>query len=108
MIRDTLGHAPYNAYWIAPQETSRPTAVNLRNACNDIKKLMAEVTTEEEILSGIVYFAERLMKEDLANCRKMGEHCAEAIENQTCGAYLATGGDDPECHLIRDRYRPPP
>ena len=64
---------------------------------------MAEATIEEDILSGIVCFAVGLKADDLANCRKMGEHCAKAIENQTCGGYLATGGGDPEVHLIRDR-----
>ena len=68
---------------------------------------MAEACVEEEILSGIVYFAERLMKDDLANCRMMGEHGVRAIEYQTCADYLATGGTDqgqnPELHTIHDR-----
>ena len=31
------------------------------------------------LLSGIVEFAEALKRDDLANCRLMGRHCAEAI-----------------------------
>lgn len=66
-------------------ETSRPTAVNLRNACTDVKELMAECSDCGQLLSGIVEFAECLMRDDLANCRRMGRHCAEAILKQSCG-----------------------
>ena len=66
-------------------ETSRPTAVNLRNACNDIKKLIADHSDCDQILNGIVEFAENLMRDDFANCRRMGEHGAEAILKQRCG-----------------------
>ena len=65
-------------------ETSRPTAVNLRNACTDIKELMAKCSDCDQILSGIVEFAEDLMRDDLVNCRRMGGHGAEAILKQSC------------------------
>ena len=64
---------------------------------------MEKCSPVEAILSEIVNFAVALKRDDLANCRKMGEHGAKAIEHQTTGDYLATGGDDPELHTIKDR-----
>ena len=60
-------------------ETSRPTAVNLRNACTAVKELMAKCSDCDELLSGIISFAEDLKRDDLVNCRLMGRHCADAI-----------------------------
>jgi len=60
-------------------ETSRPTAVNLRNACTAIKDLMAKSSDCDGLLMGIVKFSEDLKRDDLTNCRLMGQHCADAI-----------------------------
>ena len=49
------------------------------------QELMAECSDCGQLLSGIVEFAECLMRDDLANCRRMGRHCAEAILKQSCG-----------------------
>lgn len=59
--------------------TSRPTAVNLANACNEIKQLLKEKFTESHLVDDNVFkvlfdYSVALHEDDLANNYKIGEN----------------------------------
>lgn len=63
--------------------SSRPTAVNLRNACEQVKEIIAEQTkngtSQQEQATRVKEFAEKLLAEDLKINLAIGEHGADRI-----------------------------
>jgi S-methyl-5-thioribose-1-phosphate isomerase len=59
--------------------TSRPTAVNLFFAMDEIDKIVSAATSASNLRENVISFAERLFTEDFAACRAMGRYGAEAI-----------------------------
>ncbi|RLV93617.1 Methylthioribose-1-phosphate isomerase [Spathaspora sp. JA1] len=101
--------------------TSRPTAVNLANALNDIKQLIQQFDNVNEKVYRTVYnYATTLYDEDLANNIKIGYHGLQYItaslqqENFTgpfsiitiCNTgSLATSGHGTALGIIRSTYQ---
>lgn len=104
--------------------SSRPTAVNLANAINDIKKILASYNgtqpLNEEIYHEILAYATKLYDEDLANNFKIGDnglnYIRESLKEEgfegpfsivtICNTgSLATSGHGTALGIIRSTYR---
>ena len=95
--------------------TSRPTAVNLFNALRDVKELIASLrhppppssndhsastvsssssslTPKQRIVAAMVQYAERMLHNDEADCRAIGDYGAQEIVTQFPS--LRTNNDD--------------
>jgi S-methyl-5-thioribose-1-phosphate isomerase len=69
-------------------KTSRPTAVNLFNAMDEMAKIMEETSSKEEsdcdtIIKAIVSHAEFMLERDLSDNKAIGNYGAEAILSKT-------------------------
>ncbi|CAN3371306.1 methylthioribose-1-phosphate isomerase [Diutina catenulata] len=100
--------------------SSRPTAVNLSNALNDLRQLTASATTiGPNELEKITEYAERLYEDDLANNYKIGDNGTSYIVNSlktegfegpfsiltVCNTgSLATSGHGTALGIIRTAY----
>ncbi|OBA20094.1 putative translation initiation factor [Metschnikowia bicuspidata var. bicuspidata NRRL YB-4993] len=104
--------------------TSRPTAVNLSNACNEIKTMLtltfAELNTlDQKILDALFKYSVKLHEDDLRNNYKIGEngvnYIVETLRNQKfTGPFsimticntgsLATSGHGTALGIIRSVY----
>ncbi|CCG21698.1 Mri1 protein [Candida orthopsilosis Co 90-125] len=103
--------------------SSRPTAVNLANAINDIKELLAKYENtqplNEEIYNQLLNYATKLYDEDLANNYKIGEnglnYIKESLRKENfegpfsivtiCNTgSLATSGHGTALGIIRSTY----
>ncbi|RCK66621.1 Methylthioribose-1-phosphate isomerase [Candida viswanathii] len=115
-VKDLIGSLDYLI-------TSRPTAVNLANALNDIKELLASYgetdVVNQEIYDKIYEYAVRLYDEDLANNKRIGEnglnYIVDTLKQQNFkGAFsiiticntgsLATSGHGTALGIIRSTY----
>lgn len=104
--------------------TSRPTAVNLSNALNDIKKLTATFNQQDvvnqEVFQLIYDYSIRLYEDDLANNFKIGEnglnYIKQSLQNeQFTGPFsimticntgsLATSGHGTALGIIRSTFQ---
>uniref|UniRef100_A0A914VEK5 Methylthioribose-1-phosphate isomerase n=1 Tax=Plectus sambesii TaxID=2011161 RepID=A0A914VEK5_9BILA len=72
--------------------TSRPTAVNLRNAREHLVNLISSFKGEsvDELKNIVVQYAETLLKEDIVTNRLIGDHGADAILSITPGVQKVT------------------
>ena len=60
--------------------TSRPTAVNLFHALKEVSTVLHQATaTVTDIVDAVVAYAEQLLQQDVADCRAIGQHGADAI-----------------------------
>ena len=59
--------------------TSRPTAVNLFNALEEIRQLLAKSRPTDDLVSAIGKHAQFMLHRDLADNRAIGQHGADAI-----------------------------
>lgn len=62
-------------------QMTRPTAVDLVNAMNDVRKAMAAGETVADKQSLALAAAEEFANEDVAHCRAIGRHGAKLIRN---------------------------
>ncbi len=96
---------------------SRPTAVNLAWAVNEMLKTLDKATSEES-LTGVVEAltrrAEEIHREDIAACHAIGQHGAEKIPQGArilthCNAgALATGGYGTALGVVRSAFSQDP
>ncbi|EGW33548.1 uncharacterized protein SPAPADRAFT_60886 [Spathaspora passalidarum NRRL Y-27907] len=103
--------------------TSRPTAVNLANALNDMKTLIVETECEnvnEKVYRALLHYATALYDDDLANNIKIGYHgykyISDTLKQQNfkgpfsiitiCNTgSLATSGHGTALGIIRSTYQ---
>lgn len=105
---------------------TRPTAVNLSWALNEMRKVLDQpVSGAPELLENLTCRALEIHQQDIAACQRIGEHGASLIPQKAkilthCNAgALATGGygtalgvvrsafsRDPQIHVFADETRP--
>lgn len=100
-------------------ESSRPTAVNLSNACNQIRELLKSTKTIDEAYGPLFKFATDLYDDDLSNNHKIGlngvDYLVETLRSQNfegpfsiityCNTgSLATSGHGTALGIIRSAY----
>lgn len=69
-------------------KTSRPTAVNLGDAVSKLKKVVEHAASQPDsssasVVAAYVKAAERMLKDDVADNKAIGEHGAQWIEKHT-------------------------
>ncbi|CDK28570.1 unnamed protein product [Kuraishia capsulata CBS 1993] len=62
--------------------SSRPTAVNLLNGCNEIKELMVKASSVRELYNSIKEFSVKLFEDDLVNNKRIGDNGCDYIFNE--------------------------
>lgn len=100
-------------------ESSRPTAVNLSNACNEIRRLIQGRKTLGEVFEPVFEFAVDLYDQDLSNNHKIGlngvEYLVDTLRSQGfegpfsiityCNTgSLATSGHGTALGIVRSAY----
>jgi S-methyl-5-thioribose-1-phosphate isomerase len=81
---DLLGYIHQKMEYLA---TSRPTAVNLFNALEEIKQKLSEVeSTPESYCKAILQHAEFMLERDVQDNRAIGKHGADAILSKVGGS----------------------
>lgn len=101
-------------------ESSRPTAVNLSNACNEIRTLLKTSKSLDEVYERVFDFAVALYDDDLSNNHKIGlngvDYLVESLRAQNfegpfsiityCNTgSLATSGHGTALGIVRSAYK---
>lgn len=101
-------------------ESSRPTAVNLSNACNEIRALLGNSESLDEVYKRVFDFAVALYDDDLSNNHKIGlngvDYLVESLRSQNfegpfsiityCNTgSLATSGHGTALGIVRSAYK---
>lgn len=101
-------------------ESSRPTAVNLSNACNEIRTLLKNSKSLDEVYERVFDFAVALYDDDLSNNHKIGlngvDYLVESLRSQNfegpfsiityCNTgSLATSGHGTALGIVRSAYK---
>lgn len=95
-------------------QATRPTAVNLANALQQVESLSASFSDDlsmQEVYKSLLGFADRLARVDLETCQAIGEHGASIFERPInvlthCNTgSLATAGYGTALGVIRSLYK---
>jgi len=89
---------------------TRPTAVNLFHALDQIKKVYEKYKDDDELFKLLLQESKQIHLEDIEKCRRIGENGLNIFKNKStvlthCNTgKLATGGDGTAFNVIKKAY----